>query len=886
MANYTATSNMTLEAAIAAGPMTDGDNLTINNGAIVTCTQTPSILMGQIDINDGELKIDGENISSGNLINFVGELTEEINVNGRGKLTVNGDWYSIGTTDGSNSQVIDLSSATGSDYWDGDFCIDSIPMIQIETGRRITFDNASGVTPEVDDWVYKTSDLSVMGRIVQVESTYLVVRFLTGSLADDDAIEVRKIVDNNGPDYQISWTANVNSGSGDIKESGVYQEFGNTRANGTAYISYFHHGVGGFVFDHDFQSTDLTLGSASGSTGGFVPPSGCDIRAPNVHFCTSDISNYGSGNTYNTSDDETTWYNLVTTSAGDIEFSICNFGNAFFGCTGAYAYSAEYCGATVCMGSAAVKQKALFSHCVVVQDPNGHGDPTQQNAFSVTDDIFGATLTDCMNIAPENNAIVIGGETSFDVEITGCISSKPSAGLWFTVGNYSYWLYRVIGITMDNNIFVCANDIRQENPIMIEQSSDFTLNNTIGSATQDETAGTLTGQEFIYLSNANNGYISGVSMIGGGISGNELIRLYDSFSVKIRAIGMIGEKIDHASSANSLISLGGLCYDVDIARCWKDNGIVEECVTLDTTCRSVLIQNCSGKYDSKIQPDSIDDIRFKGMHGGNGTPGSYTGWEEYHPAMFGYNIHDGFRSNTVGVVGIIMITPSSSCDETTVLAGNPKFMRDGTLDMVSGDILEIEQGYWCKGHTGFSGTYTATIGTSNWNDDEWSNVTVEFQYKLFDGDWNGSWLNARTAGNWTGISGDIEEGFKLKFKLTATGTQTDMTLFLVDTTTTLTDQQNNLYAIDQPVATITLTNVVVGSEYWIYNLDTSEVLDNGTAASSTVQYVAEGVDNGTNILVRVRKSSASPKYIPFDSQAVVTSEEVNMYVSQQPDIVA
>lgn len=325
MANYTCTTNMTLEACITAGPMNSGDDLTINSGAVVTCDRTPSILIGRVHINYGKLLIDGQNIGSGNMINFVGEYQQYVNVLGQGKFEIDGDWYDVGTTDGSNSQVFNLAT-----YYDSSFCVDVVPMIQVETGRRITFDNSSGTAPAVDDYVFKASDHGVFGRIVEVASTYLVVKWLIGSLINNDAIEVQKVVDDKGPDMQISWTADVNHASGDILESGVYQEFGNSRANGISYISYFNHGVGGFVFDNQFQSTTLTMGTAAGTTGGFVPPSGCNVRIPNVIVSTATTTTYASNNTYHDGTaTETNWYDISTNNAGAVEFSICNFGNSF-----------------------------------------------------------------------------------------------------------------------------------------------------------------------------------------------------------------------------------------------------------------------------------------------------------------------------------------------------------------------------------------------------------------------------------------------------------------------------------------------------------------------------------------------------------------------------
>ena len=486
MANYTATTDMTLEQAIANGPMTNGDNLTINSGATVTCDRTPSILMGQIDINEGKLLIDGVNIGSGNMINFVGEYQEEINVKGQGTLEVNGAWYNIGTTDGTDAQTFNLAT-----YYDSSFCVDVVPMIQIETGRRIDYDTASGTTPEVDDWIYKTSDRSVMGRIVEVNtgSSYIVVRFLTGSLADNDDIEVRKVVDSNGPDLQTSWAAKVNNVSGDIKEAGIYQEFGNSRANGTSFIADFHHGVGGFVFDNAFQSTTLTLATSSGSTGGFRPPSGCTVRIPNVHFSTSNTTNYASNNTYHDGTaSENYWYNLGTSSGGVVDFSICNMGSVYFGCQLSYSYAAEYVGASIGMGTWSCSGTPTYSHCVVVPDAMNRGSDMAY-AFRCMDLYNGATITDCMKISSEADRMYIGAEKSLDITIIGCIDTFHGNS-WNSYSNYCYYFNYCDNVTFDNNVAIGFDGSALSGILTLNTTTNFEANDFKLSCTQDGVAQT------------------------------------------------------------------------------------------------------------------------------------------------------------------------------------------------------------------------------------------------------------------------------------------------------------------------------------------------------------------------------------------------------------
>jgi len=416
MANKTITSNTDMETLIATG-LNSGENITINSGAVLTCTETPSVLIGRVTINQGELHIDGTNISSDNLINFVGEgglisgaNDETITINGQGKLTITGDWFDIGTTNGTNSQVIDLSTATGSAYWEkdgADFCVDVIPMLQIETGRRIDYDNAVGTTPEVGDWIYLTSDRTVMGKVKSVGTGYLVVWLLTGSLSDNDAIQCRKVVDNYGPDMQISWTANVNNASGDIKEAGVYMEFGNARCAGTNYISSFGNGLGGLVFIHEFQSTDLTLGSNTGSGfGGFVPPSGCNIRVPNVIVNTSSLTDESSGTPYPdgeafgcaTNNNETEWYQIECSAGGEIDMSVCNWGNAFTNDNQASKCDCEYVGTVINIGSNIAGSRTSYHHCVVCQSIETNARNNQYYFGNVQDLVSGADVTFCMAV--------------------------------------------------------------------------------------------------------------------------------------------------------------------------------------------------------------------------------------------------------------------------------------------------------------------------------------------------------------------------------------------------------------------------------------------------------------------------------------------------------
>lgn len=881
MADYNATTDMTLEAAIAAGPMTNGDNLTISNGAVVTCTQTPSILIGRVTISDGKLFVDGKNISSGNLINFCGEYLEAIYIYFKGIFEVDGDWYSIGTTNGTDSQTFNLAS-----YWGGAF-EDLVPAIWVETGRRIDFDNDSGDTPEIGDWLYKTSDDLVMGRIVEVQSTYVVVKFLTGSLADNDAIEIRKIVDNEGPDYQVSWTAQVANASGDIKESGVYQEFANVIANSTSYISTFNHHLGGFVFEHTFQSNTLTMGSSTG--GGFVPPSGCDVKVPNVHFSTSNIASYTSGNTYQDGSNlENNRYEIIMSGAGKVDLTICNVGSAYFGTSGAYYFYAYYVGTSVSLGSAGCLQKSLYYNCVIICDPFALAS-NSNSAIGIVDCGNGADIIDCLVVQAYAYWLYLGADTSANVLIEKCISVIGGSAYGANTYLFCYYARRSENVTINNCVGISADIHSNAKVLVIRDTNDMIVTDIIGASAQDYQNPTLTTNA-IAMENAKDIYLRGWKVLGP--PGYRAFYFTDCARIKFRCLGMIGNPDDFNSKSRELFTLVGSCSDVDVSRIWAEDTTYDFLAPIPTTAIRTTVQNCSYDYDQTFDIAGVDTI-IKGLHAGSANPGGPGGINEDYPGDIGIQIHDGFKSDTYGFIVCILIPPSDDNNYITITSGNPEFNGDGSLDMSNGDVIEVEQSYFSKGHLSFTGNITSMLGTGviAWGTDEWTNVTVEFQYDTGSG-WNGSWLNARTSGNWTGIS-SISGGVKLKYKFTATADVADMRMFITETTTSIATQQANLYSIDQTVVDLTITvvdkdqNPISGVQTAIFRHDNGQQLmneDTTVFGIATEEFI---YSSDVDIMIRCRKAESGddPKYKAFSTTGTIISTGFNLKVTMQESLV-
>lgn len=88
------------------------------------------------------------------------------------------------------------------------------------------------------------------------------------------------------------------------------------------------------------------------------------------------------------------------------------------------------------------------------------------------------------------------------------------------------------------------------------------------------------------------------------------------------------------------------------------------------------------------------------------------------------------------------------------------------------------------------------------------------------------------------------------------------------------------------LVTITLQNVVDGSRYRVYNVTTSTEIATGVQSGSGDIVISNVPYNGTNetLQIRVRKAGGSTTdYLPFETNATLTSTGATVWVSQQLD---
>jgi hypothetical protein len=826
MADFYINTDETISAAVSRG-LSDQDRIIINSGAVLTIDQTPTILFGRVNINEGELLLDGANAS--NPIVIVGAEQKEINVNGAGVLRSTLGWWEFPTTgDGTVNQTFDCStyfSSSGSAI-----SADVINGVWVETGRRINYNSGSGIAPLEGDWVFKSSDTDVMGRIVSVVGTetsgYMVVRFLTGSLADGDQIELHTIQDNKGPDYQKSWFGNVVGA--DVLEPDVFQEFGNCFQNNTDYLSQAGSGMAGFVFSNPFQSNTLTFGDG---TNGFIVPNGARVKMPMVHIATATAVDYAAGNSswitglHNT-------YEIETANGGDCFLSGVSIGSAHWEDNLGNEFQASYCTAHSGFGVYGALQRATYDHCIFVYAAVGVVSPASQSIPAIVDMINGADVRDCLGVyfSSANLTNQFGGQTSSKVNLERIIQIAGNS-------SHEFEMIRVTDFT--------AHDV-----VIIGSPMQFTTS-TKGKVTllktQRDILGNVSGSDQIIITNSSTDVvIEGWEIIQGSCPDDTKYTVIDSSNLKVRGFHFIDDKFNNDQGAKGegeeFASVNGFCSDIEIARCWQDNGTPDEFIFVTAgTVKNLSVLNSSSLYSGEVEPDGIN-TSFRGLHGGSGRLGATSGLETDFPGTSGAQFGDLFESDTTGYI-YYRNTPGTLENPINILAGNPRFTKDGDVDVKAGDQWEVDMGYVALGHTSFTGVITTTRNGTQANEgvDVWTGVGIDFQYDVGAG-FNGTWLDLRTPANLTAITGMVD-GIRLKLRFTGVATQTNGQALSIHTTTSIADQAANLHPIDVEEYTLSLSGLKPNSEIRIYRKSDMEELagveTSGTEFSYTYTYSSD-----------------------------------------------
>ncbi|MBP9716717.1 MAG: hypothetical protein KBD51_02120 [Candidatus Levybacteria bacterium] len=355
-----------------------------------------------------------------------------------------------------------------------------------------------------------------------------------------------------------------------------------------------------------------------------------------------------------------------------------------------------------------------------------------------------------------------------------------------------------------------------------------------------------------------------------------------SSDIVIRNVGSHSNRISGGSWRPNLYGMavvfvsGGNNNNIKLQRVYLDKNRTGVITTINSdknmTYESVMgtryVYSAMATY---LQIDAGLNSNMKGFGAGANT---VTG----QSSVYGTHFRDLFLGDTSGRLVLAMNESTSETENYfTMVSGTEKFNSAGGILMgVIGDQAIWEDSVFRLGHTGFANvTPTMSGGTIG-------NYTVEYQIDSGSG-FSGSWATA-TGANLSAES-ISPSGFKMKVRITTTSTNaTAITYLRFDTISSSSAQADNLYTLD--TATITLTNLIPGSRYEIYNTSSSTTITNAIAAASTATITASA-SNGDNLRIRIRKSidtTQASTYTWSASVVEVTFASHGRYVGEPVDL--
>lgn len=551
---------------------------------------------------------------------------------------------------------------------------------------------------------------------------------------------------------------------------------------------------------------------------GFLPPTGCRVRIPNVILTCCTRTAGGSGLRVLPNAALATRQEFVTTAAGDIDISHCVFqwyGNFL------QAYRADV-------------SNSAFSDSLVLQEIAAAIDvdnvivaPTQAQLN------FALNMVSCFGAGTFQNALLarfsLAASGAYVNQVNfnkGVIFSGVKSQTLLNRGNATTGTW-----TATQNVDCEWNEMHDiggralhvgaQRPSYSNYSYNDNFSGTTGTGNAHYALEFTTG--------CVGAVVDGVDFNGGTNLHpyNGIVSFSACYGWTVRNIGSTAAALNMGSANASGVIVNGAGNN--------DGGRIQRCYTSNTRTgpwafvnsdNNIVIETVAGDYADTSVIAALNTIA-KGVRLVGATAGQ--------TSVYGTHWKDSFTSATVGKIEILCNEPTSaSAAQCAITSGAPKFNSAGQVALtVLGEQVTWEMPYFARGHTALANLAPTLTGTNT------GNLTIEFQYDKGTG-YNGTWLTLNAA-NLTG-AGAITPAVGVRLKLRATCATANagnlLTNIAIPTTTTASDQ-NQQYPLD--TATVTFTGLPTGCDAVVLTAGTSTILAQQDAgAGTTYAYAYEG----------------------------------------------
>lgn len=593
----------------------------------------------------------------------------------------------------------------------------------------------------------------------------------------------------------------------------------------------------------------IRIGNNGTNNVGYLPPTGCKVRIPNVIMtcCTRTVS--GSGPRVLPNATLATRQEFVTTSAGDISITngVMNWYGKFL-----QAFRADIINSALSdtMVLQEIASPLNTNNCIV--------SPTQAqiNAALNTVSCFGGGSVQNSNfwrfsLASTSSyvaAINYPVGVTFSGNVFGSLTLRANA----TTG--------VITSTQPKNCtFINNTHIGGQALIIGQQGCTFTNTTYYDHTITTTTSSTNPMYAYSFTTGCARTTVEGILLplpANGPYAG--LVGSNACYDTALQNVGASRSAPLVMNASVTAVAFNGLGNNdgITLKRVYVSNTRTGPYAFVNSD-NNILVENVAGDYADTTVMAGLNAVE-KSVAITSATTGQ--------TSVYGSHWKTRFTSTTAGFTEITCNEPTTaSAAQCAITSGTPQFNSVGQVLMtVVGQQVVWEMPYFAKGYTAFTNSAPTITGTNVTYSSgaRWGNHDIEFQIDTGSG-YGGTWL-ALTAANLTAQTINSTTGFRLKIRVTAaTASATNaITNMRIAMTTTATDQDGGLYPL--VTAPIQVEGLVTGSRVKFSKVSDGTVLYQGTETAGICLFDSNEYTGA--VAIEARKASGAPFYQPWVTQ--------------------
>jgi len=590
----------------------------------------------------------------------------------------------------------------------------------------------------------------------------------------------------------------------------------------------------------------VRVGGDGTNTMGFIPPSGCKIRIPNIlgrqAAAASGAVSLEPSATLATRPD------FATTSAGEINFEY--FMNDWYhNFSGAFLVRMHHCATFDTHISVNEASPTDILNCAISSYLTASNIPLSFNLNPL-----GGTVEDCKFARGPSTAN--GHTVSVSLSSNYVFNNVEAYVIQYARSSGAFALNQARSSTFNNiKLFALGVTVTTCQGITFNDLdySDRILGNTNSTGPKDLIR---------LLSSSDNITFDGITI---GLNGSfpethpytSIISSSNSSNCTIRNAGTLTSSVGGSTNATGLLySDTGGNDGIRLQRIFL-TATRTNLVSIPNFSKNIILDNCAGTTGSIVSAGLNTSMR-----GIRAASSSVTG----QASCYGSHWFDMFESDTAGRIWLAFNEPtafSASQYQAVSLGVGAGFTSAGNIAMPNlGDQIIFTMDYFAIGHTRFANIAPTITATNSGN--------FTFEYDLDTGAGFTAVYKTLNAANLFAETLDPVQGVKLKIRATVTtaNAANALTYIRVSTESTLATQSAALYPLD--TATITINGLRAGSRVFLYDVTNSVELFNEVVAGTSLSYSAPYADDYL-LMVRVMYATAvtADEFIEFTDNVTV-----------------